>query len=189
MVRVFVWDGISLVFYVITLICISIFATRLFKREKSAVMRRVRFLSYVSYRQAIPRWIALIRVLVCALCSATVMVSCQHPNYSIYLPNGYEIAKIYGHTFCLVRRSNDGYEIVLYPNVTAFSILGDVVVGKTGESPDSAEENSTPPIEPKGFFVLHTGRRQVWKGLDEARCLEILQAECGIDAIPELRRP
>ncbi|HPO17173.1 MAG TPA: hypothetical protein PLI09_27305 [Candidatus Hydrogenedentes bacterium] len=132
---------------------------------------------------------------VCILFIFFVLFSAYNIVYHfspIYLPNHYEIWEIENENFTLLRRqanlSDASYVRVIGPNIIEYAIVGEVVVGEIGDFPERLKKLlEGQPIDTQGFFVVHTRRMLVWKGLNKEKVLEILKSECGINEMPALK--
>lgn len=116
------------------------------------------------------------------LVSAAMMLGCG--GYSIDLPNEYRLIRSSAYRAAIADPQNT---IVVHPNVVAYAVIGDVVVGR-GEVPEVIEGQPDPHRRGPGYFVIDTSTRAVADDLSSEEWIAELKKH-GIERAPDLKTP
>ena len=105
-------------------------------------------------------------------------------DYSIRLPGGYSLVRVYSGAVLIAGDHTRG--VVIDPNVEGYAVLGDLVVGRVNTPGNLTDEDMSASVP--GYFILNTKAHTVRKGLVRQTWLDSLK-ELGITAEPRLSNP
>lgn len=108
-----------------------------------------------------------------------LLISCG--DYSVSLPNGYSLARIYSGAI-LIHHTSKG--VVINANVDRYKVLDEFIVGHVTLAELTPERNYSKP----GYFIINTKTNEVKEGLDKQVWLETLK-KMKIMSEPDLSKP
>jgi hypothetical protein len=114
------------------------------------------------------------------LLSAVGTVSCG--DFSVELPGGYSLVRVYGQTVLISGPSHQG--VVIEASIDGYAVIGSLVVGHARIADQPPESEYSKP----GYFILDTHTHEAKQGLEKSSWLEALRA-AGIPTEPKLHRP
>lgn len=125
--------------------------------------------------------LSTVRLLGLILAMVLSMTACG--DYSIRLPGGYSLVRVYAGAVLI---SNPQHEVVVNSNVDGYKVLDGLVAGYV-TTPDhlSPEEKE---VSKPGYFILNTKTHDVKQGLDKKAWLDSLKAQ-GVSSEPSLGKP
>jgi len=115
--------------------------------------------------------------LVCLVVVGTI--SCG--DYSVLLPGGYSLVRVYGQTVLI---SHPGEGVVIEASIDGYAVVGSLIVGHTRLADHPPESDYSKP----GYFIIDTQTHEAKQGLDKSSWLKALKA-AGVPGEPKLHRP
>ena len=115
--------------------------------------------------------------LVCLVVVGTI--SCG--DFSVHLPGGYSLVRVYGQTV-LISRPGEG--VVIEASIDGYAVVGSLIVGHTKLADHPPESDYSKP----GYFIIDTQTHEAKQGLDKSSWLKALKA-AGVSDEPKLHRP
>jgi hypothetical protein len=115
--------------------------------------------------------------LICLVVVGTI--SCG--DYSVQLPGGYSLVRVYGQTV-LISHFAEG--VVIGASIDGYAVVGSLIVGHTKLADQPPESEYSKP----GYFIIDTQTHDSKQGLDKTNWLKSLKA-AGISVEPNLHRP
>ena len=116
-------------------------------------------------------------VLACLVVVGTI--SCG--DYSVQLPGGYSLVRVYGQTV-LISRPGEG--VVIEASIDNYAVVGSLIVGHSRLADQPPESEYSKP----GYFIIDTQTHEAKQGLDKSSWLKALKA-AGVSGEPKLHRP
>jgi hypothetical protein len=103
-------------------------------------------------------------------------------DYSVCLPNGFSMVRVYPGAVHVVRPNHEG--IAIFANVDEYAVLGDYVVGHVDPPKHELERSMSKP----GYFILNTSSGDAKDAMDlDAWRAELRRSSLATD--PALARP
>ncbi|GAB4270744.1 MAG: hypothetical protein Kow0029_07810 [Candidatus Rifleibacteriota bacterium] len=103
-------------------------------------------------------------------------------DYSVQLPNGYSLDRIYSHAN-LITGPPYG-DIAIHANVDKYQVIGDLILGHVTQAERSPEKELSRP----GYFFIDTKTKTVIEGLNEQEWLNHIE-KAGVKEKPNLKAP
>lgn len=105
-------------------------------------------------------------------------------DYSVHLPGGYSLVRVYGGAVLIAGDYIRG--VVIDPNVDSYEVLEGIIVGhvNTHDHLTAEDKEASKP----GYFILNTKTHEVKQGLDKKAWLDSLRV-LGIASEPSLSKP
>ncbi len=115
--------------------------------------------------------------LVCLVVVGTI--SCG--DYSVQLPGGYSLVRVYGQTV-LISRPGEG--VVIEASIDGYAVVGSLIVGhvRLADHPPESDYSKL------GYFIIDTQTHEAKQGLDKSSWLQALRV-AGVTGEPKLDRP
>jgi hypothetical protein len=107
-------------------------------------------------------------------------ISCG--DYSVQLPGGYSLERVYGQTVLISRPYHEG--VIINASVDDYAVVGRLIVGHVRLADQAPESDYSKP----GYFIIDTQTNEAKQGLDKNSWLQALK-DAGVSGEPKLHRP